>query len=79
VIFTISFFYKERSTPIPCFALKKLILDYNVNMGFLISCIKFKWDTVFILEIWGIPYNTGCLAAPLMNHLQVKPAYLGGC
>jgi hypothetical protein len=31
------------------FFLEKLNLYYNVNAGFLMSCIKFKQNTVFLL------------------------------
>jgi hypothetical protein len=31
------------------FCLEKLNVDYNVNMGFFVSHIKFKRDAVFLL------------------------------
>jgi hypothetical protein len=41
-------------------------------MGFLMTHIKFKQDTVFLLHIWEIPYNTGHLATLVVYPFSCK-------
>jgi hypothetical protein len=57
------------------FCLEKLNSDYVI-----LSHIKFKRDTVFLLEIWEIPYNTGHPATLVLFAAQeAKPKFPLAC